>query len=175
MVSISVISETDSEVASLGTSNDEVDRSVLSNSTQAVEQTQNVVNSDVKQTTKSNLPPKTKTKVRVPPGLAVTYKKKGIFKVKIEDRYDDEISHAKIKVKIGTGSKAKTFSVKTNSYGVAKINTKSLKIGAHKVVIISNDDRYDIYKTSKIFVGKQYTKTIKSPSKKGNPVKKVTL
>ncbi len=165
MVSISVISAADSEVAALGTSNDEVDRSVLSNSTQAVEQTQNVVNSDVKQTTKSNLPPKTKTKVEADQ-VAVTYKKKGIFKVKVEDRYDDEISHAKIKVKIGTGSKAKTFSVKTNSYGVAKINTKSLKTGAHKVVIISNDDRYDIYKTSKIFVGKQYTKTIKSPSKK---------
>ena len=48
---------------------------------------------------------------------------------------------------------------------MAKINTKSLKVGAHKVTITSDDDRYEIQKTSKIFVGKQYTKSIKSTSK----------
>lgn len=106
---------------------------------------------------------KIKTKVEADQ-KAVKYKKSTYFKVKIENRYDDDIpiSHVKIKIKVGK----KVFKVKTNGNGVAKINTKSLKKGTHKVVITSLDDRYSISKTSKIFVGKQYTATLKSTSAK---------
>jgi hypothetical protein len=36
-----------------------------------------------------------------------------------------------------TGKKYNTYTVKTNKKGLAKINTKSLKIGKHKVIISS--------------------------------------
>lgn len=165
ILSVGVISAAE-DVAALETSNSQIDEEVVSADTKVVDRKQNVINSDVKQTTQATTPSKTQTKIEADQ-VAVTYKKNKYFKVKVEDRYDDDIpvSHAKLKVKVGTGSKAKTFNVKTNSYGVAKINTKSLKVGAHKVVITSADERYDIYKTSKIFVGKQYTKTLKSTAK----------
>lgn len=105
---------------------------------------------------------KVKTKVDADQKV-VKYKKRTYFKIKVENRYDDDIPiKCKLKVKIGN----KEFTVKTNSYGVAKINTKSLKKGTHKVIITSLDDQYSVYKTSKIFVGKQHTATIKSTSSK---------
>lgn len=136
------------------------DASVLKeNSTSAqAEQT-----APAKTTTQPAVKNKIKTKVEADQ-KAVKYKKSTYFKVKVEDRYDDDIpiKHVQLKIKVGK----KVFKVKTNSYGVAKINTKSLKNGTHKVVITSLDDRYSISKTSKIFVGKQYSATIKSTSAK---------
>ena len=110
---------------------------------------------------------KIKTKVDADP-ITVKYKKNSYFKIKVEDRYDDDnpIGKVKLKVKIGKGSKAKTYNVKTNSYGVAKINTKGLKTGTHNVVITSANKKYDISKKSKIIVAKQYSATIKGTSKK---------
>lgn len=109
---------------------------------------------------------KIQTEVDADP-ISVMYKKNNYFKIEVEDRYDDDIpiSHVKLKVKIGTGSKAKTYKVKTNSYGVAKINTKKLGVGTHKVVITSNDAKYIIKKTSKITVGKYSTVTIDGNAK----------
>ena len=40
-----------------------------------------------------------------------------------------------IKVKVYTGKTYKTYTLKTNSKGIAKLNVKSLKVGTHKVVI----------------------------------------
>lgn len=114
-------------------------------------------------TTTSPSKQKIKTKVEADQ-KAVKYKKSTYFKVKVEDRYDDDIPIKNVKLKIKVGNKE--FKVKTNSYGVAKINTKTLKKGTHKVVITSLDERYSISKTSKIFVGKQYTATLKSKSTK---------
>ena len=116
-----------------------------------------------KTTTQPVVKNKIKTKVEADQ-KAVKYKKRTYFKVKVEDRYDDDIpiKHVQLKIKVGK----KIFKVKTNSYGVAKINTKTLKKGSHNVVITSLDDRYSIYKTSKIFVGKQYSVTLKSTSAK---------
>ena len=91
--------------------------------------------------------------------IAVKYKKNSYFKIEVEDRYDDDIpiSHVKLNVKVGD----KLFKVKTNAYGIVKINTKSLKIGNHKVRITSADDNYVIKKSSRIFVGKQYSAVVK--------------
>ena len=100
--------------------------------------------------------------------VAFKYKSNNYFKVEIEDRYDDDIpiKNVKVKLKIYTGSKSKTYIVKTNSRGIAKFNTKDLKPGSHKVVITSADERYKISKVSKIIIGKQYSTVLKSKSSK---------
>lgn len=107
-----------------------------------------------------------KTKVKAPQ-VALKYKKGSYFKIQVEDRYDDDIKidNVKVKIKVFTGSKSKVYYSKTNSYGIAKLNTKNLKIGAHKVVISSADPKYSISKTSKIFIGKTYVATLKANSK----------
>ncbi len=86
-----------------------------------------------------------KTKVKAPQ-VALKYKKGSYFKIQVEDRYDDDIKidNVKVKIKVFTGSKSKVYYSKTNSYGIAKLNTKNLKIGAHKVVISSADPKYSI-------------------------------
>ena len=100
--------------------------------------------------------------------VAFKYKSKNYFKVKVENKYDDDIpiKNVKVKLKIYTGSKSKTYIVKTNSRGIAKFNTQNLKPGSHKVVITSADERYKIYKVSKIIIGKQFSTVLKSKSSK---------
>ncbi len=100
--------------------------------------------------------------------VAFKYKSNNYFKVEIEDRYDDDIpiKNVKVKLKIYTGSKSKTYIVKTNSRGIAKFNTKDLKPGSHKVIITSADERYKINKVSKIIIGKQYSTVLKPKSSK---------
>lgn len=103
------------------------------------------------------------TKVEAPQ-VACKYKKSNYFKVKVEERYGDDIpvSNAKLKITVTKNSFSKTFDAVTNYNGVAKINTKSLKKGTYNVLIKSADDAYNINSVSKIFVGKQY-KTILKP------------
>jgi hypothetical protein len=60
------------------------------------------------------------------------------------------ISGLKLKVKVYTGKKYKTYNTKTNKNGVAKINTKILKRGTHKVVISSGNSNYKISAKSTI-------------------------
>ena len=44
-------------------------------------------------------------------------------------------SGVKVKIKVYTGKTSKTYTVKTNTKGIAKLNVKSLKVGTHKVVV----------------------------------------
>lgn len=167
ILSVGAVTASEESLAELGTPESNIDSEVLSADAKVVPETLKLVNADVKNTAEVASKPKIKTKVEADQ-VAVTYKKNRYLKIKVEDRYDDDIpiENVKLKVKVGSGSKAKTFNVKTNSYGVAKLNTKSLKVGAHKVIITSADEGYEIKKTSKIFVGKQYTTTLKSTAKK---------
>lgn len=100
--------------------------------------------------------------------VAFKYKSNNYFKVEVEDRYDDDIpiKNVKVKLKIYTGSKSKTYIIKTNSRGIVKFNTKDLKPGSHKVIITSADERYKINKVSKIIIGKQYSTVLKPKSSK---------
>lgn len=63
---------------------------------------------------------------------------KKYFKVTAKNKKTKKgIAGIKLKIKVYTGKKYKTFTKKTNSKGVAKISTKSLKVGKHKVVVSS--------------------------------------
>ena len=81
----------------------------------------------------------------------VTAKKgaKKYFKVTAKNKKTKAvIKGIKVKIKVYTGKKYKTYTVKTNSKGIAKISTKSLKVGKHKVVIKSAN-KYCVAKTTK--------------------------
>ena len=60
------------------------------------------------------------------------------------------VSGIKIKVKIYTGKKSKTYNLKTNKKGSVIINTNNLKRGEHKVTIQSIDNKYIISAKSTI-------------------------
>ena len=115
-----------------------------------------VSTSDVKKATK-----KTSTKVDAD-DVAVVYKKNKYFKFEVETKYTDrDVKNIKVNLKVYTNSKSKTYSVYTNSYGVAKFNTNKLSLGNHKVIITSGDSKYSIYKKANIFVGKYHALNFK--------------
>ena len=60
------------------------------------------------------------------------------FKVTVKNKKINKVvTGIKIKVKVYTGKKAKTYTLKTDSKGIAKLNVKKLKVGKHKVIITS--------------------------------------
>ena len=78
--------------------------------------------------------------------------KKGVkkyFKVTVKNTKTKKvIKGVKVKIKVYTGKKYKTYSVKTNSKGIANLNVKSLKVGSHKVVV-SFANKYVVAKAAK--------------------------
>lgn len=93
---------------------------------------------------------KAKTIVKAPK-VTAKYKKSKYFKVTIKNKASNKAAaKIKVKIKVYTGKKYKTYTVKTNKKGVAKINTKKLKRGKHKVVISSGNSNYIISKKSSI-------------------------
>ena len=87
--------------------------------------------------------------------LTAQYKKSKYFKVTVKNKATKKVVNGiVIKVKVFTGKKAKTYKIKTDAKGIAKLNTKKLKIGKHKVVISSGDNRYAINKKSTIKIKK---------------------
>lgn len=89
------------------------------------------------------------------PKVVNKFKKSKYFKVTVKNKETKKLlSNVKVKIKVFTGKKFKTYIVKTNSKGIAKINTKNLKIGTHKVVISSGNDNYIISKKSSIKIKK---------------------
>jgi hypothetical protein len=85
------------------------------------------------------------------PKVTVKFKKSKYFKVSIKNKETKKaLSNVKVKIKVFSGKKFKTYMTKTDKKGIAKINTKNLKTGTHKVVISSQDNNYKIYKKSSI-------------------------
>lgn len=99
--------------------------------------------------------------------VTAKYKKSKYFKVKVKNKATKEsVKKVKLIIKVYTGKKYKTYRVKTNSKGIAKINTKRLSVGKHKVVIRSGNKNYIIKKTSKIVIKKPKAKSRKRSSLK---------
>ena len=89
---------------------------------------------------------KTQTKVNAPKLTKVQNESK-TFDIIVKDKKTKKpIKNLKLKLKIGK----KVYTVKTNSKGVAKFNTKSLDEGTYKVAIFSGDDRYYVSAKSTI-------------------------
>lgn len=89
--------------------------------------------------------------------ITVALKKGTLWTIKLVDsKTGNAISNMKLTLKIYTGKKYKTVSVKTNSKGEATYQTKGLTQGTHKVVISGSDANYNFNTlTSSIKVVKQ--------------------
>lgn len=74
---------------------------------------------------------------------------KKYFKVKVTNKKTKKVMKGvKIKIKVYTGKKAKTYTAKSNAKGIAKILTNKLKVGKHKVVVTSAN-KYCVAKKAK--------------------------
>ena len=93
---------------------------------------------------------KAKTIVKAPK-VKFRYKKSRYFKLTLKHKVTKKVmSGIKLKLRVYTGKKFKTYYVKTNKKGVAKLNTKKLKRGKHKVKILSRNKNVIVSKTSSI-------------------------
>ena len=107
----------------------------------------------INQVKKSDSTVKDKPIVKAPV-VKVKQKANKFFKVTVK-KGKSPVKNLKLKVKVWTGKKAKTYTIKTNSKGVAKLSTKKLKVGTHKVKVTSGNTKYKISKSSKIVVKKK--------------------
>ncbi len=89
---------------------------------------------------------KTQTKVNAPKLTKIQNESKTLDITVKDKKTKKPIKNLKLKLKIGE----KVYTVKTNSKGVAKFNTKSLDEGTYKVAIFSGDDRYYVSAKSTI-------------------------
>ncbi|MBR3155911.1 MAG: hypothetical protein IKF13_03740 [Methanobrevibacter sp.] len=91
---------------------------------------------------------KTKAIVKAPK-VKFKYKKSKYFKVSLKHKSTKKpMSGIKLKLKIYTGKKYKTYTVKTNKKGVAKFNTKRLSYGKHNVKVMSGNKNVILSKKS---------------------------
>ena len=90
------------------------------------------------------------------------------FQVKVLDDNKKAVSGLKLKLKVYTGSKYKTYNVKTNSKGIATIKVTGLKLGKHKVVITSANSLYTTKSVSSLIKINPRPVTIKVASYKGS-------
>ena len=79
------------------------------------------------------------------------YKKSKFFKISVKSN-KKAIKNLKLKLKVYTGKKYKTYTVKTDENGLAKFNTKNLKIGKHNVIISPADSNYKLSAKSVITI-----------------------
>ena len=86
------------------------------------------------------------------PSVTVPYQGSNYFKVTVKDSKNKPIKNLKLKFKVYTGNSYKTYTVKTNTNGIASLSTKNLKAGTHKVTVTSGNSKYDVSASSKITV-----------------------
>ena len=93
---------------------------------------------------------KAKTIIKAPK-VTNKYKKSKYFKVTVKDKQTKKaLKKIKIKLKIYTHKKSKTYTVKTDKNGVAMFKTNKLSKGLHKVIIESGNSNFIISKKSSI-------------------------
>ena len=93
-----------------------------------------------------------KSPIKIAP-TALKVKKGKYFKVKVTSTKSKKVlSAVKVKVRVYTGKKYKTYTIKTNKKGIASLKIKQ-KVGKHKVVLTPYQTKY--------YTAKKVTKTLK--------------
>ena len=77
------------------------------------------------------------------------------MKIQVKQLLLIQIHGLKLKIKVYTGKKYKTYSVSTNSKGIATLKVSALKLGKHKVIIKSNNALYSGSASSVIKINKR--------------------
>ena len=104
---------------------------------------------------------KAKTKVSFAK-KTLTYKK-DVLSITIKNAASlKAVKGLKIKVKVKNNGKYKTYGLKTNSKGVANLNTKGLSMGSHPVSVSAANKKYRVSKSAKITVVKNKAKFVVS-------------
>ena len=87
------------------------------------------------------------------PKLTTTFNQTKYFKVTIKDKKTKKtISGIKIKIKLSKAKFTKYFIIKTDSKGIAKLNTKELLNGTYKVEVSPANNKYRISAKSTIII-----------------------
>lgn len=87
------------------------------------------------------------------PSVTNTFNKTGYFKFTIKNKNTAKaVAKLKVKVKLTADGKTKTYTVKTDSKGFAKLNTKDLAAGTYNVVFAPATNKYLISAKSKITI-----------------------
>lgn len=95
---------------------------------------------------------KAKTIVKAPK-VTAKFKKTKYFKISVKNKATKKaVKNLKIKVKVYTGKKYKIYTIKTDKKGIAKLNTKKLKIRKHKVIASSGNPNYQLSAKSAIVI-----------------------
>ncbi len=95
---------------------------------------------------------KTSTLIKAP-GITCKFNQTKYFKVTVKNKKTGKVvSNIKIKIKISNGNQTKSYIVKTDKKGMAKLNTKDLLIGSCSVAITPANNRYLISAKSKIVI-----------------------
>lgn len=89
------------------------------------------------------------------PTKTVYYKANKYFKATVKDWNGKPVKNLKVSMKVYTGKTSKKYKLYTDKNGVISFNTKSLKVGSHKVVLTASKTNYQFSKTSKIVVKKK--------------------
>lgn len=93
-----------------------------------------------------------KSPIKIAP-TALKVKKGKYFKVKVTSTKSKKVlSAVKVKVRVYTGKKFKTYTIKTNKKGIASLKIKQ-KVGKHKVVLTPYQTKY--------YTAKKVTKTLR--------------
>lgn len=87
------------------------------------------------------------------PKVTNKYKSNSYFNITVRRSDNNKvIKGISINCKVYTNSKYKTYNLKTDSKGIAKLSTKTLSKGTHKVLISSNNMNYSLSKTSSVVI-----------------------
>lgn len=105
------------------------------------------------------------------PAVAAYYKASKYFKVTVK-KNGKAVKNLKITLRVYTGKKIKTYTIRTNSYGVAYYKTNKLTLGTHKVVVISTNKNYKFTRSSKIVIKKKSSYQIIYTTAKSYLIKK---
>jgi hypothetical protein len=104
--------------------------------------------------------------------LTTTYKSGKIFKIYLKNsKTNKKVKGIKIKLKVYTGKKYKTYTYTTDKNGQVKFKTSKLSAGNHKIIISSSNTNIKLSKvTTSIKVKKatasmSYPKSVKKSSK----------
>lgn len=87
------------------------------------------------------------------PKVTNKYKKSAYFNITVKTYGTKKVlKGVYLTVKVYTGKKYKTYKVKTNTKGVASLNTNALSKGTHKVVIGTTNKYYTISKSGNLII-----------------------